>query len=76
MARFSWEHRFGFYVAGMVGHDFLKNLRRDVQFSRHEDPSAEIRGFCINGKAPSRKGRRPVAAYLVNFRVRGVQALP
>jgi hypothetical protein len=76
MAPFSWEHRFGFYVAGMVGHDFLKNLRRDVQFSRHEDPSAEIRGFCINGKAPSRKGRRPVAAYLVNSRVRGVQALP
>jgi hypothetical protein len=29
---FPWEHRFGFYLAGMIGHDFLKKYAVTLDF--------------------------------------------
>ena len=39
---FPWENIFGFYLAGMVGHDFFKPYAVTFDFEAHADFSAPV----------------------------------
>jgi hypothetical protein len=49
---FPWEDRFGFYLAGMMGHDFFKD------FENIADAGAKMRRIRTPFKKSNTKGRR------------------